>query len=1118
MRIFQAGSYLSVRSVLCALAILLVCVPVRSRAQSAVDGALAGTVVDASGAVIANAVVRVSNSATGVEASTGSDARGFFRMIALAPGEYTLQASAPGFAVQNAGVTVRVGELAVLTVRMTPAGAAVSVTVNGVAEHAVDTKTSAFASAVTLEEIASLPINGRRWSTFALLTPGVNPDGRGRGLISFRGVSEILNTNLIDGGDDNQEFFAETRGRTRAAYTFTQEAVREFQVNTSNYAAQYGGAAGGVVNTVTKSGGSVLHGAIFYYLRDNRFGATNPFSTATAFNVATGTATFGYVKPRDVRQQWGGSISGPVAAKLDAVLRGRVFYFYAYDQQHRDFPGDATPQSPEFYALIANQTALLKNNRGLSQTQINTALGYLSSLGGVLPRQGDQIVNFPKLDWVRDRQHVSLQYNRMRWRSPAGVQTQTVVARGLASFGSDYAKVDSVLGRWQTFVTPRLMNEVRLQYSRDFEYEIAQTPLAQEPATGPGGFAPQVSIGPDGFSFGTPRTLDRAAYPDERRVQVADTLTMVRGHHVMSAGAEFSHVSEFISNLPDEEGSYTYTPRLLLSNGLGQPNGLADWVTDFTLGAGSYPNGGCPTAEGGPLHYFCYRYFSQGFGEHETRFPLRQWAGFVQDEWQPLARVTVSFGVRYEYEQMPAAQQPNAALDAAFAGTGSTSVFPEDRNNFGPRLGVAWAPFRDGRTVVRVGYGVFYGRVVGATVRSALLDTAVLGSNNLPLSGFHIRINPKAEIDCTKASSFCSCPPVPPGGGPTFGYPCAFTNYPAGVAAVANTTSTVFFDRHFRLPMIQESEFSVEHELGRRTTVTATYLMSLSRQQPNFVDANIAASTGTATYQSQGGPFDGQKFIVPEYTARVNPNFGPVTDIVSNVNGSYNAFVLQARRRMQYGLTLNVHWTWSKAIDFGQNSVAGVEENAQFDPFDVRYDKGLSTLNYPHRVVASAVWAPKLRAGGVVVRRAVNGWQLAPIFTETSGRAYSYEIRGGTSLNGGFESINGSGGADYLPSVGRNTLRLPESVNLDLRLARRLEVGRRVRLMGSVEVFNALNHTNYSRVNTTAYDVGQTTAGVTQLVFQSAAVNPGTPFGQFTGAETTLTRERQVQFAVRVEF
>jgi len=1103
--------------VLCALVLLLVCMMpgVSLRAQSAVDGALAGTVVDASGAVVGDAMLRVSNTATGVEVSTGSDARGFFHLPALTPGEYTLQASAPGFAPLHAVVTVRVGEMAVVTVRLLPEGAKVAVTVPAVSEHLIDTQSSAVASSVTLEEIASLPINGRRWSTFALLTPGANADERGRGLISFRGVASILNSNLIDGGDDNQEFFAETRGRTRAAYTFTQEAVREFQVNTANYAAQYGGAAGGVVNTVTKSGGSVMHGSLFYYLRDNALGATNPFSTETQFNAATATPTAFYVKPRDVRQQWGGSVSGPASVAIDAFLHGRLFYFYAYDQQDRDFPADATPESPEFYALISNQLALLRNTRGLSQAQINTALGYLSSLGGVLPRQGDQTINFPKLDWVRGRQHASIQYNRMRWSSPAGVQTQAVVPRGLASFGNDYAKVDSVLARWQAFVTPRVMNEVRFQYSRDFEYETAQSPLAQEPQTGPGGYAPEVRIGPDGFSFGTPRTLNRAAYPDERRAQIAEMVTLVHGHHVLSAGAEYSHVSEFVSNLLDEEGSYTYTPRLLFSNGEGQPNGLADWVTDYTFNAAANPNGGCPAVVGGPLHYFCFLNFQQGFGPHETRFALQQWAGFAQDTWQPLKNLTVSYGVRYEDEQLPAAQQPNAALDAAFARNGSTSMLPSDRNNFGPRLGVAWDPFGDGHTVVRVGYGVFYGRVVGATVRSALADTALVGSNGLPLSQFHIRVTPTTEVTCgTNATAPCSCPP----GSNTFGYPCAFSSYPSGLAPVVDTTSTVMFDHHFRLPMIQESDLSIEREVGWRTTVTATYMMSLSRQLPNFVDVNIAPSTGTITYQSQGGPFDLQTFAVPVYTTRNNAGFGPVTDILSNVNGSYNALVLEVWRHMQHGFEMHVHWTWSKALDFGQNSVAGVEEDAQFDPFQVRYDKGISTLNYPHRVILTAVWEPKVAAGGRKIHAVTNDWQLAPIFAEASGRPYSYEIRGGTELNGGLQSINGSGGADYLPTVGRNTLRLPDTVNLDLRLARRGRIGSRVRLLGSVEAFNALNHSNYSRVNTTAYDVGTTTAGVTQLVFQSPAVNPVTPFGQFTAAGTTLTRERQVQFALRAEF
>jgi hypothetical protein len=236
------------------------------------------------------------------------------------------------------------------------------------------------------------------------------------------------------------------------------------------------------------------------------------------------------------------------------------------------------------------------------------------------------------------------------------------------------------------------------------------------------------------------------------------------------------------------------------------------------------------------------------------------------------------------------------------------------------------------------------------------------------------------------------------------------------------------------------------------------------------------------------------------------------------------------------GLEFHVGWTWSKAIDYGQNASAVPRTNGQFDPFNVRYDKGRSALDFPHRVVATAVWSPRVRGAESDVTataeraiwRLADDWSLAGIFTETSGRGYSYDIFGGTRLAGGHESINGSGGSVVLPTVGRNTLRLPDAANLDLRLSRSLRLGEALRLRGSMEAFNVTNHVNVSGVTQRAFLVGTpgtgtAPVGVTPLVFQDAATvaTEGLnvlQFGAYTAAGMGQARERQVQFGLRLEF
>ena len=273
--------------------------------QSTVTGAIGGVVANPNKEVVSNAAVTVKNTETNKEDTATTDDQGRFKVAGLQPGTYSVTINGSGFSpfIQEK-VTVEIG-------RETSINAALSIgpvsggTVEITSEAPViNTSQQDFSSNINQTSINELPINGRRWSNFAILTPGAVPDGT-FGLISFRGISGLLNNNTVDGGDNNQAFFAEERGRTRIAYSISQSAIREFQVNTSNYSAEYGRSAGGVVNAVTKSGTNEFHGQGFYYQRNNKWGARNPRSFITQ-NVG-GVFTPVAFKPEDVRHQFGGS-------------------------------------------------------------------------------------------------------------------------------------------------------------------------------------------------------------------------------------------------------------------------------------------------------------------------------------------------------------------------------------------------------------------------------------------------------------------------------------------------------------------------------------------------------------------------------------------------------------------------------------------------------------------------------------------------------------------------------------------------------------------------------------------------------------------------------------------
>src|SRR5215210_8230776 len=358
-------------------------------AQSTVTGGIGGKVTDPQGASIANATVTATNTGTNQESTVTAEDDGGFRIGNLQPGTYNVKVSASGFADFTQELVVEVGRVTTLTVPLGIAGATATVEVSADAP-VINTTAPDVSTNINQTSINELPINGRRASDFVLLTPASVPDGP-FGLISFRGVSGLLNNSTVDGGDNNQSFQSEERGRTRIPYVVSASAVREFQVNSSNYSAEYGRSAGGVVNTVTKSGTNEFHGDLFEYYRNNKYGARNP--RATKNEIINGVSTPVGIKPLDIRHQFGGTIGGP-------IVKDHLFFFFSYDQQKRNFPGLAVFFVPSYLNGVATgtaaRTALLA--KGLTDAQINTATSFLNSLTGETPRRGDQRIIFPKID------------------------------------------------------------------------------------------------------------------------------------------------------------------------------------------------------------------------------------------------------------------------------------------------------------------------------------------------------------------------------------------------------------------------------------------------------------------------------------------------------------------------------------------------------------------------------------------------------------------------------------------------------------------------------------------------------------------------------------------------
>ena len=1063
-------------------------------AQSTTDGAIGGTVTDPSGAVVPNAAVSSRNLGTAAASSGVTDGSGRYLLIHLQPGVYSLEILGTGFSAFKAtNITVEVGRVTTIDAQLSVKAMA-EVVVATAELPIITTDRADFTTNINQTTIENLPINGRRWSTFALSTPGAVPDG-GFGLVSFRGISGLLNNNTVDGADNNQAFFSEERGRTRISYSTSEAAIQEFQINTSNYSAEYGRSAGGVVNAVTKSGTNQIHGQAFWYYRDSDLGAINPFSFQKV--VANGTTTLVPFLPPDKRHQFGGGIGGP-------IVKEKLFFFFSGDQQLRTFPATANSGNPgAIFAPItvaapsgANTCAskptdkgITEGNilfcRGFSQAQVNSALGFLTNLTGQIPRTGDQLILLPKIDWnISSKHHASFTYNRLRWASPAGIQTAGVVNRGLESFGDDFVKEDWGVARLTSTFTNTIANEFRYQIGRDFEYEFAQPPISGEPVSAQGS-SPQITVnGVGNFIFGKPNFLNRPAFPKEMRNQFADTISWSRGTHLLKFGADINHVNDIENNLFSGAGAYTYNTR-------------ADYISDYivaTNALGPVCAASNATMKGALP---CFNSFTQQVGPTTYTFSTNDLAFFVQDDWRVAPHFTVNMGLRYETELLPSPQIPNSALPL-------TNQFPSDRKDFGPRLGFAWDITGDGKTIARAGYGIFYGRIINSTIANAISNTA----------------NPQGS----QLSYF-----FPQGAAGEPSYPNVLPGTPN---VPLSALQAVEFAPNTSNPMVHEFDVDFQREIATNTVVSVSYLGSLGRNLPRFVDTNLAPPTLTDTYKFQGGPFGGQSLTEPVFTSRINKNFGAITNISDGVTSKYNAMVVALNRRFYQGFQIQTSFTYSHAYDAGQSSQTFTPTSPPqnvLNPLDLTQEQGRSNFDIRERFAFSAVWTPELYKGShLLFRELVNGFTISPLITISAGAPYTGLLSGtapaldatGTSCKPGtagcFSAISsgilGAGGTNRLPNLPPNDFQMPRTANVDLRLEKGFHIREKMDFIITGDAFNALNRNNITGVNTTIYAISGST-----LQFQDGQ-SGRTLFGLPTQSSNSILAQRQIQIGARLNF
>ncbi len=837
-------------------------------------------VKDPKGSLVANAIATVRDTAKGLERSATSDGQGGYSARLLPPGTYSVTVQAPGFAsIENTGVNVTVGGLAELQVALSVATATQVVTVTSQAEL-VETSRSSTTDTIGQRRIDNLPINGRNYINFTLTDSQVVRDNApntgaapasGLNMSGQRARSNLVN---VDGADATDNSVNGVRS------TVSQEAVQEFQIITNSYAAEYGRASGGVVNIITRSGSNDFHGDVFGFLRNRNFQAVNPFSTVS--------------NPAYTRVQGGAAFGGP-------IKKDKTYFYFAYEITRRHETGfssigqnnfglvpfdttqvglpfgtlQLTPDqvsfltnpavlgteqaSPLYAQEVGQYAALLGASSGqavqgawpTSLVQGSTG-GFFSSWSGFpttcappgpcvpVPASyqtlASQMGNFPifegtSLYSLRIDHNIS-NSNRLMLRVNVSPSTVTGIEVGGQDqpFGQNaYSRTSQqtyrdVAGTVQDTLTigNNKVNEFRFQYARrglSYFYNT-KIPAGSDPAVNIPGFA---FFGREPYSY-----IQRV----EQRYQFTDNFSWTLGHHDTKFGGDVNYLPITAVFTVNYGGVYDFGSFSAANLGFvnPSPNGLPDFSP---LSAVQAYGAGLPGD------------FIQGIGKPNDSFKNIPIGVFWQDAWHMRPNITLNFGLRYDVEIPPKFTPPGTLAQAGYKFLGLQKGIQTDKNNFQPRIGLAWDPKGDGKNVIRASYGLFYDHpLLGLYFLGDASDGSTSGQLAFPGTSL-----------CSNSSGFGN--PANLNAIPIFqGLPINSTSGPCAVSAnpaVASGLGYLSDQQRFQALNFPQSEFINQNYLNPSTFLPLVFQPFGYPQSKNFVYAYSQQANLTFEHDFGGG-------------------------------------------------------------------------------------------------------------------------------------------------------------------------------------------------------------------------------------------------------------------------